>query len=271
MNKNILTWSVMASALLLSGCKLTDPTGPSVKVSECWSKGTNQTVSEIIDPNLKSGLQRALNVLGDNDSLAKNIAVHTTLYNRHPVGGNKIIGSVDCSASAKATITTPTHPSGIVLQTYGLNYSIFPGKNGTVIFASTGAFSDSVEAHINQIARMVRPQQQANPSPASSAEQSQPSLIPPVPPESDEHTSFQDLKSELTDVTHKIDLVYDDELNNLSPTKASELKASEIAWVIKKRGDCGTYNSDLSSHSKTALKCQLSESKSRLKYLQGVT
>ena len=144
MKRIVLSGMAFATAVLLAGCNLSSLSGPTVKVSQCWSDDTNQTVSEIIEPNLKTGLQTALGILGVNDAQTKDLTIRLKLSYQHPIKADPEIGAVQCNASADATITTPSHPNGVVLHADDLNYSIYPGKEGAVITASTAASPSKV-------------------------------------------------------------------------------------------------------------------------------
>lgn len=186
MKKMILSVTVFSAATMLTGCNLPGISGPTVKVSQCWSDDTNQTISQIIEPNLKTSLQTALGLLGATDAQTKGLTVSLKMSYQHPTKADPEIGAVQCSASADATISTPAHPKGVVLHTEDLSYSIYPGKDGGVITASTAAFSDTLQTHLLEIAKLVRPEQQSAaptpaPAPQEPAQPAAPALIPQVP------------------------------------------------------------------------------------------
>ncbi|WP_154048405.1 hypothetical protein [Thiomonas intermedia] len=185
MKRYVFSGVALAASLLLAGCNLSDLSGPKVKVSQCWSDGTNQTVAQIVEPNLKTGLQAALGILGVDDAMTRDLTIRLKLSYQHPIKADPEIGAVECNASADATITTPAHPNGVVLHADDLNYSIYPGKDGAVITASTAAFSDALQAHLSEIAKLVRPAPQPAPqAPAPQAQPTAPALIPQAPAES---------------------------------------------------------------------------------------
>lgn len=133
-------------------------------------------MSQIVEPNLKTGLQTALGILGVNDAQTKDLTIRLKLSYQHPIKADLEIGAVQCNASADATITTPAHPNGVVLHADDLNYSIYPGKDGAVITASTAAFSDALQEHLSEIAKLMRPA--PRPAPAEQAQPAAPVLIP---------------------------------------------------------------------------------------------
>ena len=175
MNKFALSGVVFATTALLAGCKFSDLSSPKVDVSQCWSQDTDKTVSQIIEPNLKTSLHTALGILGVSDAQTNELAIRLKLKYRHPVKADLDIGSVQCSASADATISTLARPVGVTLHTDDLQYSIYPGKDGAVIFASTSAFSDAFQEHLGEIAKLVRPElRPVTPTPAEQAQPAAP-------------------------------------------------------------------------------------------------
>jgi uncharacterized protein YecT (DUF1311 family) len=82
--------------------------------------------------------------------------------------------------------------------------------------------------------------------------------------------SFDSLHSELETLTNKIGKIYNDEINHDTHQQSKQLKSSEIKWIIEKRIKCGSYKSDLDSHTDSSLKCLIHETRSRINYLQSL-
>lgn len=118
-------------------------------------------------------------ILGVSEAQTRDLAVRLKLSYQHPTKADPQIGAVQCNASADATITTPSHPNGIELHADDLNYTIYPGKDGSVITASTSAFSDALQQHLSEIAKLVR--SAPPPAPAEQAQPNAPALIPQTP------------------------------------------------------------------------------------------
>lgn len=186
-----LKWYAMAVCAmpLVTACHVSGWPGAGVDVARCWSDETTQTVQQIVDSNLKDGVSRALQILGANGNDVDGLRIALKLSYQHPVKADQAIGAVECSASADATLTTKQNPQGVVLHAEDLGYTVYPGKDGAVVTASTAAFSDALQSHLMDLVKMLPtssrnpPPDQAPPAPAPGVA-SAPVIIPQQIPSS---------------------------------------------------------------------------------------
>ena len=94
------------------------------------------------------------------------------------------------------------------------------------------------------------------------------SKLEPISPGRLDNQSVAKISLELRKSTLEIDGIYDLIEGSLSVVQARNLSRSEVAWIVRKRKLCGSYDTDLEMKDIAGLDCQLRMTKGRIDYLK---
>jgi hypothetical protein len=163
--------SILAGTFALAGCNLggTNAAQPYAKIGECWGADATNSVSEIVQPHLVKAFDSFLAQHKAPDSLAKRFTVKVSLSSRHPIAADPVVGKVECSGDLSATISAgPGYPS-VTLDRYGVEYDVYPSKDGLLTETTPAALDDQLGANEDAIVAMGRAVLAGSPTAAKSA------------------------------------------------------------------------------------------------------
>ena len=104
--------------------------------AQCWDRSVSSLASKLAEEGTQQSVENLAKIQGLDPAQYQGLEYAATLEYQHAESVDKSVQSTNCSAQADITITKPgnVQPS-MSFQVPDFHYSIFPGKNGSIVQA----------------------------------------------------------------------------------------------------------------------------------------